>query len=114
LYDKSINGITSKQSTFIGKHLRNRKEAKLTANMTAKNNSQRAANNAALKNARMAGNNSPLAAQLRRAEAQLARLGQQPSEADLATELRKVQRFDAMMKKASRKGGRRNRKTRRN
>ena len=94
--------------------LHNRKLAALTATYNAKNNAKRGANNVLLQNARMANNTSQLAAQLRRAEAQLSHLNHQPSESELAAELRKVQRFNSMMSQ-TRKGGRKNRrKTRRN
>lgn len=95
--------------------LHNRKLAALTATYNAKNNAKRVANNVLLQNARMANNTSQLAAQLRRAEAQTMRLGRQPSEAELAAELRKVQSFNSMMMRQTRKGGHKNRrKTRRN
>ena len=56
-------------------------------------------------------NNKPNSPELKRAKAQLAHLGREPTEAELAAELKKVQRFNAMMK-GSRKGGRKSRKNR--
>jgi hypothetical protein len=96
---------------------RERNAAKIQAGINAKRSRANSNNVSLLNNARMASNNSQSAAQLRRAEAQLSHLNRQPTESELAAELRKVQRFNSMMMSQTRKGGRKsrkNRKTRRN
>lgn len=96
---------------------RNKNAAKIQAGINAKRSRANSNNVSLLNNARMASNNSQLALQLVRAEGQLRHLNRQPTESELAAELRKVQRYNSMMKTASRKGGRKsrkNRKTRRN
>ena len=58
----------------------------------------------------------PTRDQLVRAKAQLAHLGREPTEAELAAELKKVQKFSALMKgkiKSTKQGGRKSRKNRR-
>lgn len=58
----------------------------------------------------------PTREQLVRAKAQLAHLGREPTEAELAAELKKVQKFTALMKakiKSTKQGGRKSRKNRR-